>query len=176
MRIAVCRFANQRLLLSLCCSHTPYDGGNVCFPFQWSIQQMSCEKKNAAKAISRAPRAFGVFELFARGVMLYTWIIIVEFWCYSTCDFMYKFSWEYSVYWGFYPNFISGRLELLDSIYLVLRRLFLYFVRGGDLSVSMWVPRYPEHAAVCRSVNGVLTRVCFSLTPRMAVSMRKNQD
>ena len=62
IRIAVSR---QRLLLSLCCSNTPYDGGNVvCFSFQWNIQQMSCETKNAAKARSRAPRAFCVFEHF----------------------------------------------------------------------------------------------------------------
>ena len=31
---------------------------------------------------------------------------------------------------------------------LVLRRLFLYFVRGGDLPVSVWDTRYPEHVAV----------------------------
>ena len=54
----------------------------------------------------------------ARGVLLYTWIIITEFGCYSACDFMYKFSWEYSVDWGCEPNFKSGRLELLDSIYI----------------------------------------------------------
>ena len=37
-----------------------------------------------------------------------------------------------------------------------LRRIFLYFVRGGDLPVSVWVPWYPEHAAVRHSVNGVI--------------------
>ena len=46
--------------------------------------------------------------------------------------------------------------------------------RFGDLPVSVWVPRYPEHAAVRRSVNGGLVRVCFSVTPCMAVSMREN--
>ena len=34
--------------------------------------------------------------------------------------------------------------------------------------------RYPEHVAVRRSVNGGLVHVCFSVTPGMAVSMRKN--
>ena len=38
---------------------------------------------------------------------------------------------------------------------------------GGDT-------RYPEHIAVRRSVNGGLVRVCFSVTPGMAVSMREN--
>ena len=37
--------------------------------------------------------------------------------------------------------------------------------------MSVWVPRYPEHAAVCRSVNCGLMRVCFSVTPGMAVSI-----
>ena len=31
---------------------------------------------------------------------------------------MYNFLWEYSLYWCFYPNFKSGRLELLDNIYV----------------------------------------------------------
>ena len=31
-----------------------------------------------------------------------------------------------------------------------------------------------KHAAVRRSVNGGLMRVCFSVTPGMAVSMREN--
>ena len=57
---------------------------------------------------------------------------------------------------------------------LVLRRLFLYFVRGGDLPVSVWDTRYPEHVAVRRSVNGGLVHVGFSVTPGMAVSMREN--
>ena len=48
----------------------------------------------------------------------------------------------------------------------------LYFVRGGDLPVSVWVPRCPEHAAVRCSVNGGLRPVCFSVTLGMAVSMR----
>ena len=40
--------------------------------------------------------------------------------------------------------------------------------------MSVRVPRYPEHAAVRRSVNGGLMRVCFSVTPGMVVSMREN--
>ena len=56
---------------------------------------------------------------------------------------------------------------------MVLRRLFLYFVRGGDLPVSVWDTRYPEHVAVRRSVNGGLVHVCFSVTPGMAVFMRE---
>ena len=56
----------------------------------------------------------------------------------------------------------------------VLRRLFLCFVRGGDLPVSVWDTRYPEHVAVRRSVNGGLVRVCFIVTPGMVVSMREN--
>ena len=34
--------------------------------------------------------------------------------------------------------------------------------------------RDPEHVSVCRSVNGRLVCVCFSVTPGMAVSMREN--
>ena len=34
--------------------------------------------------------------------------------------------------------------------------------------------RYPEHAAVRRSVNGGLMLVYFSVTPGVAVSMREN--
>ena len=55
----------------------------------------------------------------------------------------------------------------------VLRRLFLYFVRGGDLPASVWDTRYLEHVAVRRSVNGGLVHVCFSVTPGMAVSMER---
>ena len=51
----------------------------------------------------------------ARGILLYTWIIITVFECDNAFDFMYKFSKEYSAYLRFYPNFKSGRLELLDS-------------------------------------------------------------
>ena len=50
----------------------------------------------------------------------------------------------------------------------------LNFVRGGDLPVSVWDTRYPEHVAVRRSVNGGLVHVCFIVTPGMAVSMREN--
>ena len=56
----------------------------------------------------------------------------------------------------------------------MLGRLFLYFVRALDLPVSVWYIRYPEHVAVRHSVNGGLVRVCFSVTPGMAVSMREN--
>ena len=55
-----------------------------------------------------------------------------------------------------------------------MRRLFLYFVRDGDLPVSVWDTRYPEHVAVHRSVNSGLVHVGFSVTPGMAVSMREN--
>ena len=34
--------------------------------------------------------------------------------------------------------------------------------------------QYTEHIAVRRSVNGGLVRVCFSVTPGMAVPMREN--
>ena len=57
---------------------------------------------------------------------------------------------------------------------MILRRLFLYFVRGGVLPVSVWDTRYPEHVAVHRSVNGGLVHVGFSVTPSRAVSMRGN--
>ena len=40
--------------------------------------------------------------------------------------------------------------------------------------MSVWDARYPEHVAVRRSVNGGLVRVCFIVTPGMAVSMREN--
>ena len=50
-------------------------------------------------------------------------------------------------------------LFVLKKDMLVLRRLFLYFVRGGDLPVSVWDTRYPEHVAVRRSVNGGLVHV-----------------
>ena len=54
---------------------------------------------------------------FARGVLLNIWIIILAIEYYNTCDFMYKFSQKYIVYQHFYPNFKSGRLELLASIW-----------------------------------------------------------
>ena len=40
--------------------------------------------------------------------------------------------------------------------------------------MSVWDTRYQEHVAVRRSVNGGLVRVCFSVTPGIAVSMRDN--
>ena len=65
-------------------------------------------------------------------------------------------------------------LFVLKKHMLGFGRLFLYFVRGGDLPVSVWDTRYPEHVAVRRSINGGLMHVCFSVTPGMAVSMREN--
>ena len=65
-------------------------------------------------------------------------------------------------------------LFVLRHTCFVLRRLFLYFVRGGDLPVPVWDTRYPEHVAVRRSVNGGLVHIGFSVTPGMAVSMREN--
>ena len=56
-------------------------------------------------------------------------------------------------------------LFVLKKHMLGFRRLFMYFVRGGDLPVSVWDTRYPEHVAVRRSVNGGLVHVCFSVTP-----------
>ena len=44
-------------------------------------------------------------------------------------------------------------------------------------SLVLWLElgtRYTGHVAVRRSVNGGLLRVCFSVTPGMAVSMREN--
>ena len=65
-------------------------------------------------------------------------------------------------------------LFVLKKHMLFLRRLFLYFVRGGDLPVSVWNTQCWEHVAVRRSVNGGLVHVCFSVTPDMAVSVREN--
>ena len=48
------------------------------------------------------------------------------------------------------------------------------FRTGGDCPVSVWVHRYPERAAVRRSVNGGLMLVYLRVTPGMAVSMREN--
>ena len=56
----------------------------------------------------------------------------------------------------------------------VLKKHMLGFAQGGDLPVSVWDTRYPEHVAVRRSVNGGLVHVYFSVTPGMAVSMREN--
>ena len=53
---------------------------------------------------------------FACGILLYARIIITDFECDNAFDFMYAYSYEYSAYQSFYPNFKSGRLELLDSI------------------------------------------------------------
>ena len=35
--------------------------------------------------------------------------------------------------------------------------------------MSVWDTRYPEHVTVRLSANGGLVRVCFSVTPGMAV-------
>ena len=65
-------------------------------------------------------------------------------------------------------------LFVLKKHMLGFAQIFLYFVRGGDLPVSVWDTRYPEHVAVRRYVNGGLVHVCFSVTPGLAVSMREN--
>ena len=47
--------------------------------------------------------------------------------------------------------------------------------RTGWIFARVYVgTRYPEHVGVRRSVNGGHVRVCFSVTPGMAVSMREN--
>ena len=62
----------------------------------------------------------------ACGILLYNGIIITEFECDDAFDFIYNFSSAYSAYQSFYPDFKSGRLELLDSIIndLILNDLF----------------------------------------------------
>ena len=58
----------------------------------------------------------------------------------------------------------------------VLKKTHAWFCADyfcGDLPVSVWDTRYPEHVAVHRSVNDGLVHVCFSVTPGMAVSMRE---
>ena len=44
-------------------------------------------------------------------------------------------------------------LFVLKKHMLGFARLFLYFVRGGDLPMSVWDNRYPEHVDIRRSVN-----------------------
>ena len=70
----------------------------------------------------------------------------------------------------------SLEVRTIFSLFILKKHMlgFLYFVPGGDLPVSVWDTRYPEHVAVRRSVNGGLVHVCFSVTPGMAVSMREN--
>ena len=74
----------------------------------------------------------------------------------------------------------SLEVRIIFSVFVLKKhmlgfaQIFLYFVRGGDLPVSVWDTRYPERVAVRRSVNGGLVHVCFSVTPGMAVSMREN--
>ena len=65
-------------------------------------------------------------------------------------------------------------LFVLKKHMLGFAQIFLYFVRGGDLPVSVWDTRYPNHVAVRRSVNGGLVHVCFSVSSGMAVSIREN--
>ena len=48
---------------------------------------------------------------------------------------------------------------------------FAQIISVGDFPVSVWVPRYSEHAANRRSINGGLMLVCFSVTLGVAVSM-----
>ena len=79
------------------------------------------------------------------------------------------------VFLDYHLRYIYAEIEYMgEKAKMVLRRLFLYFVRGGDLPASVWDTRYPEHIAVHRSVNGGLVHVGFSVTPGMAVSMREN--
>ena len=65
-------------------------------------------------------------------------------------------------------------LFVLKKHMLGFAQIISVFRTGGELPVSVWDTRYPEHVAVRRSVNGGLVHVCFSVTPGMAVSMRKN--
>ena len=65
-------------------------------------------------------------------------------------------------------------LFVLKKYMLGFAQIISYFVRGGDLPVSVWDTRYPEHVAVRRSVNGGLVHVCLSVTAGMVVSMREN--
>ena len=60
-------------------------------------------------------------------------------------------------------------LFFLKKHMLVFAQIISVFRTGWSLPVSVWVPRYPEHAAVRRSVNGGLMFVCFSVTPGVAV-------
>ena len=63
----------------------------------------------------------------------------------------------------------------------VLKKHMLGFAQISSVFCTGWRfarvcvgTRYPEHVVVRRSVNGGLVRVCFSVTPGMAVSMREN--
>ena len=63
----------------------------------------------------------------------------------------------------------------------VLKKHMLGFTQIISVFLSGWRfarvcvgTRYPEHVAISRSVNGELVRVCLSVTPGMAVSMREN--
>ena len=61
------------------------------------------------------------------------------------------------------------------TIFFVLKKHMLDFAQIDSVFARVCVgTRYPEHVAVRRSVNGGLVRVYFSVTPGMAVSMRKN--
>ena len=73
----------------------------------------------------------------------------------------------------------SLEVRTIFSLFVLKKHMFgfaqmISVFRGGDLPVSVWDTRYPEHVAVRRSVNGGLVHVCFSVTPGMAVSMREN--
>ena len=65
-------------------------------------------------------------------------------------------------------------LFVLKKHMLGFAQIISVFRTGGDLSRVGVGTRYPEYVAVGRSVNGGLVRVCFSVTPGMAVSMREN--
>ena len=72
----------------------------------------------------------------------------------------------------------SLEVRTIFSLFILKKHMLgfaqIISVRGGDLPVSVWDTRYPEHVAVHRSVNGGLVHVGFSVTPGMAVSMREN--
>ena len=65
-------------------------------------------------------------------------------------------------------------LFVLKKHMLVFAQIISVFLTGWRFACVCVGTRYPEHVAVRRSVNGGLVRVCFSVTPGMAVSMREN--
>ena len=65
-------------------------------------------------------------------------------------------------------------LFVLKKHRLGFAQIISVFRMEWRLPVLVWDTRYPKHVAVRRSVNGGLVRVCCSVTPCMAVSMREN--
>ena len=68
-------------------------------------------------------------------------------------------------------NFLSA---VLKNDMLGFAQIISVFRTGWRFARVCVGTRYPEHVAVRRSVNGGLVRVCFSVTPGLAVSMREN--